>query len=95
MSKKWVPRKIIAVEALDDYSLLCTFDDSTVKRFEMTQLIKRKGEMIEPLKKKSFFKNVFLEMGTPTWPNGYDVCPDLVYRNSVTILKKDIKKKAA
>lgn len=89
MSKKWVPRKIINIEASDDYSILCTFDDSTVIRFDMSYLLKRKGPMIEPLKKKSFFKSAFLEMGTPTWPNGFDICPDLIFTKGIIVFRKD------
>ena len=31
------------------------------------------GPMIQPLKKISYFKKVFLEYGCPTWPNGFDI----------------------
>ena len=31
--------------------------------------------MVEPLRDEAFFGRVFLEMGVPTWPNGFDVDP--------------------
>ena len=32
--------------------------------------------MALPLKDPDYFARVFLESGAPTWPNGYDMCPD-------------------
>ena len=32
--------------------------------------------MALPLKEPAYFARVFLEFGAPTWPNGYDMCPD-------------------
>ena len=29
--------------------------------------------MVEPLKDPAFFARVFVEMGVPTWPNGFDM----------------------
>jgi hypothetical protein len=31
--------------------------------------------MARPLADEAFFAQVFLEMGAPTWPNGYDADP--------------------
>ncbi|MBF0363533.1 MAG: DUF2442 domain-containing protein [Oligoflexia bacterium] len=79
MKKKWELKKIIKVEVHPKFNLVCTFDDNVVKNFSMNQIITCGGPMAKPLKKQSYFKKVFLEMGTLTWPNGYDVCSDLVY----------------
>jgi hypothetical protein len=32
--------------------------------------------MIAPLRDPEFFARVTLDYGAPTWPNGYDMCPD-------------------
>ena len=49
--------------------------------------------MLEPLRCVDYFKKVSLEMGVPTWPNGYDVCADVVYMDGKTV--KQAKKPAA
>lgn len=49
--------------------------------------------MLEPLRSVDYFKKVFLEMGVPTWPNGYDVCADVLYMEGKTV--KQAKKLAA
>jgi len=51
------------------------------------------GPMLEPLRKITFFKKVFLEMGVTTWPNGFDICADLIYLEAKDV--KRIKKPAA
>jgi hypothetical protein len=33
------------------------------------------GSMVEPLQKTDYFNRVFVEMGAPTWPNGFDLDP--------------------
>ena len=76
---KWDLRKIKKVKATDNFELICTFDNGIVKQFDLKPLLKRKGSMVEPIKKISFFKRVFLEAGAPTWPNGFDLCPDSIF----------------
>jgi hypothetical protein len=49
--------------------------------------------MLEPLRSVDYFKKVFLEMGVPTWPNGYDVCADVIFRDGKSV--KQLKKPAA
>jgi hypothetical protein len=35
--------------------------------------------MVEPLKSKEYFDRVFVELGAPTWPNGFDLDPINLY----------------
>ena len=37
------------------------------------------GPMVEPLKALDYFARVFVEMGAPTWPNGFDLDPINLY----------------
>lgn len=87
---KWELRSITKIEIKKNYHLICTFDNGVIKDFDMSKIVLQKGTMIEPLKGQTFFKKVFLEMGTPTWPNGYDVCSDLIYTEGkeITYTKK-------
>lgn len=77
--EKWDLHKIKKVTATADFRLICTFDNNVIKEYDFAPTFKKKGSMIEPLRKISYFKKVFLEMGVPTWPNGFDVCADLIY----------------
>jgi hypothetical protein len=35
--------------------------------------------MVEPLKAPDYFARAFVEMGAPTWPNGFDLDPINLY----------------
>jgi len=35
--------------------------------------------MVAPLKSREYFERVFVEMGAPTWPNGFDLDPINLY----------------
>jgi hypothetical protein len=90
--KKWTPQSITKVEVLLNFQLVCTFENSQKYLFDMNYITKEDGEMIKPLKNKTYFKRVFLEAGHPTWPNGYDVCADYIFQNSIKIEDKTVKK---
>jgi len=34
------------------------------------------GPMGQPLRDPEYFGRAYLEDGAPTWPNGFDMCPD-------------------
>jgi hypothetical protein len=35
--------------------------------------------MVEPLRSPDYFARAFVEMGVPTWPNGFDLDPINLY----------------
>jgi len=93
MTKQWELRTITKVEASRDFQLVCTFDNGVTKTFDVRPLFKKGGPMIAPLRNFSFFKKVFLEMGTPTWPNGFDLCCDVIYQQGKIV--RTSRKRAA
>jgi hypothetical protein len=93
MSKTWELRTITHIEAAKNFQLICTFDNGVTKTFDLRPLLKKGGSMIKQLESPAFFKKVFLEMGTPTWPNGFDLCCDVIYQQGKTM--RAARKKAA
>ena len=89
-AKKWELRSIVKVKATNDFRIICTFDNKEIKEFDMGPLLKKRGPMSDPLLKRTFFKKVFLEMGVPTWPNGFDVCADLIYQEGRAVAKRSM-----
>ena len=83
--KKWMPRSVLKVEVLPGFRLCCQFEGKETRVFDMSFVKKEKGPLVKPLRSPSFFKRVFIEMGTPTWPNGYDVCADLIYQEGEVV----------
>jgi len=58
-------RLVVKVKAKPGYQIECTFDNEVVKSYDMSFVTKKSGSMLVPFKNESFFKKVFLEMGTP------------------------------
>lgn len=66
------------VTPLPDYRLRIIFRDGKVKTISLKD--KLDGPIFGPLRKLSVFKKVMIDgCGGLEWPNGADICPDLLY----------------
>lgn len=71
-----VPR-IVNVEYLRDYVFRLTYRDGFVDDYDFEPLLN--GRLSSALLDLTFFQQVKIEPGGGLeWPNGYDVCPDLL-----------------
>jgi Protein of unknown function (DUF2442) len=70
---------VLRLRPLDDYRLWLRFTDGSEGVRDLSGVIAEGGVMVEPLKSKDYFDRVFLEMGAPTWPNGFDLDPINLY----------------
>jgi hypothetical protein len=68
--------EVTKLKYLGGYRLHVTFSDGTAGEHDFTALVARDGPMGEPLRDPAYFALVFLDYGAPTWPNGFDMCPD-------------------
>jgi hypothetical protein len=66
--------RVTKIKHLGGYRLHATFSDGTAGERDFSALVNETGPMIEPL--RDLFARVFLQDGAPTWPNGFDMCPD-------------------
>uniref|UniRef100_B0SVI8 DUF2442 domain-containing protein n=1 Tax=Caulobacter sp. (strain K31) TaxID=366602 RepID=B0SVI8_CAUSK len=67
--------KAVRVKPLPGYRMDIAFSDGSSGIADLSEITRSKGSMAQPLADEAFFAQVFLEMGTPTWPNGYDADP--------------------
>ena len=74
---------VTTVECLGERRLLLTFDNDERREVDIAALIPFDG-VFEPLKDPAYFRQVRVEpdVGTIVWPNGADLCPDVLYENS-------------
>ncbi len=65
---------------VEDYTIKVQFDDQKEFVFDIEPYLY--GEVFEPLRKKSTFRQVKIdkELGTIVWPTGADFCPDFLYQ---------------
>lgn len=70
---------VLRLKALDGHRLWLRFTDGNEGVRDLSDVIARDGEMVRPLKDPTFFARAFVEMGAPTWPNGFDLDPINLY----------------
>ncbi len=69
------------VHVLPNRQLVLTFEDGVHGTVEMDQILRNYSGVFEPLLEAEYFQQVKVdqELGTIVWPNGADVCPDVLY----------------
>ena len=69
--------RIREVKALEGFKLRLTLTDGAVIERDVSRLLV--GPVFEPIRKDmSVFAKVRVEGGTVVWPNGADLCPDVL-----------------
>jgi hypothetical protein len=73
-------KDIVAVEALPDYRLRVRFEDGVEGEVDIGHMVPFDG-VFAPLADPAEFNRVSVnhEIGTVVWPNGADLCPDVLY----------------
>jgi hypothetical protein len=72
---------VVHVKPLEGRKLELTFKDGLRAVVDMDQVIDRFEGVFAPLNDPDYFRQVHVdpEIGTIVWPNGADVCPDVLY----------------
>lgn len=77
-------RDVVAVEPCDGYTVRLTFDDGVIRTIDLTRYIAR-GDIFAPLRNDpAFFRQMRVEHGAITWPNGADIDTQVLYYNLKT-----------
>ena len=71
--------KVRNVRLLGGYRLSVTFRDGFVGEIDLWPHFQSpRGPTTQPFQSETFFQGLFLDHGTVTWPNGYDICSDVL-----------------
>jgi Protein of unknown function (DUF2442) len=81
------------VEYIEGYKLRLHFNDRKVKIVDLARMLKSAKNMLLPLLDVDFFKQVSCDGTTICWPNGVDLCPDVLYAMGKKPRKRVVKKK--
>jgi len=76
--------RVKSVKVLDGFQVRLLFTDGTEKTVDLAPYLR--GPIFDPLKKDpARFREVTVdpELGTIVWPNGADVCPDVLFHGRV------------
>jgi len=73
--------RVTQVRPLGEYRLELSFTDGTRGELDLKDRIIGRRGVFAALQDTNFFKNVRVdpEAGTICWPNGVDLCPDVLY----------------
>lgn len=66
---------VLSASALPEHKSSLRFSDGSEGVHDLGPFVAEGGEMVEPLKAAHYLARVFVEMGVPTWPNGFDLDP--------------------
>lgn len=77
------------VEYVNMYRLKLSFNDGKVKIVDFENRLKEAKNMFLPLRDIEYFKKVKADGTTIIWPNGLDLCPDVLYE-----IGKEVKETA-
>lgn len=71
--------KVKRAEAIGGYHIRAMFRDGYIGEVDLWPLFEKPhGPLKQPFKDPSFFAKVFLDHGTVAWPNGFDICSDVL-----------------
>jgi hypothetical protein len=76
------------VKYLEDYKLALVFNDGKTKIVDFEYRLKNAKNMFLPLKDIDYFKKVRADGITIVWPNGLDLCPDVLYEIGEEVKEK-------
>jgi hypothetical protein len=73
--------RFLSFEYVKDYKLKIKFSDKTTKTVDFEEKLKHAKGVFLPLKDVEYFKRVSVDdcFGSICWPNGADICPDVLY----------------
>ena len=64
---------------LGGYRVRVTFRDGFSGEVDLRPIwARRRGPLDEPFQDPAFFAQAFLDHGVLTWPNSFDICPDVL-----------------
>lgn len=89
--------RIVQVEYLSGYKLKLTFANQETKIVDLAEKVKNAKGIFLPLKDLEYFKKVAVDDCEVSifWPNGADICPDVLYQMGSSVPKKRARKKLA
>jgi hypothetical protein len=81
--------RVKKVQYISDYKLKILFSDGKTKIVDIESIIDKSKKVFLPLKDTEYFKQVALDDPeyplSICWPNGADICPDLLYEIGIEI----------
>jgi Protein of unknown function (DUF2442) len=75
--------QVSSVETAPDYGLLLTFNDGSLRRFDMRPYLQL--PIFRLLQNPAYFALARVGYGTVTWPDEIDIAPETLFEKSVNV----------
>lgn len=72
--------KVAEIACLGGHRLKVRFSDHSAGVHDFSDMVHEPGSLLTPLRDPDYFARVFLDLGAPTWPNGFDIAPEWLRR---------------
>ncbi len=76
--KKLIRVKRLIRADLETFSVRLEFDDGFVGDVDLSRLFEKPTGVFAEIMRGSLFEKCFVDSGTLNWPNGVDLCPDVL-----------------
>ena len=77
------PWRLRALSVLPEWQLAVTFNDGSSGIVDVSALVNGPNAgVFEALRDPAFFATAYLDCGAVAWPNGADLAPDAMYKES-------------
>ena len=67
---------VIHLGCLGAFRLRIHFSDGSAGEHDFSDMVAEPGPLLAPLRDPSYFAQVSLDCGAPTWRNGFDIAPE-------------------
>lgn len=76
---------VTSVKVLTPPRLELSFDDGTTGIVDVRNIVGTFDGVFAPMREDAYFRAVRVdtELGTIVWPNGADLCPDVLYAHAI------------
>jgi hypothetical protein len=64
---------VVEIRALGDYRVWVKFSNGSEGVRDFADMIAEGGAMVEPLRDKALFQQVYVHHFVPAWPNGFEI----------------------
>lgn len=85
MSSYFEYESVTSAKPLPNGVVAVTFRDGSQGCFDCKPYFN--DDFWKPLRDETFFRQVYVEAGTLTWPNDIDIAPEEVWHNSVRVMR--------
>lgn len=76
--------RVMTCRLVQEYRVELTFTDGVRAELDLRDRVVGRGGLLAPLADLNYFARVRVdrEAGTLAWPNGVDLCPDVLYHEA-------------